>query len=122
MYSLLKRLCEPTKKRKKPSSVGKHVVPAFLYGIILFNRNKHMSALATRNRLFFKHSGTSAAVSISSLNHSGYICESSSSLLSGENSEILYYKIQTVCVIVCLCGIGSKTMRTTVMKLLQVTQ
>ena len=41
-------------------------------------------------------------------------------------NEILYYKIQSVCVIVCLsvcsCGIGSQTMRTTVMNLLQVTQ
>ena len=41
---------------------------------------------------------------------------------------ILYYKIQSVCVYACLSvsfswsGIGSKTMRTTVMKLLQVTQ
>ena len=39
---------------------------------------------------------------------------------------ILYYKIQSVCVCVsmyvCWSGIGSKTMRTTVMKLLQVTQ
>ena len=35
---------------------------------------------------------------------------------------ILYYKIQSVCLIVCSCGIGSQTMRTTVMNLLQVTQ
>ena len=39
---------------------------------------------------------------------------------------ILYHKIQSVCVCVsmyvCWSGIGSKTMRTTVMKLLQVTQ
>ena len=39
---------------------------------------------------------------------------------------ILHYKIQSVCVCVCkyVCwsGIGSKTMRTTMMKLLQVTQ
>ena len=37
-------------------------------------------------------------------------------------SFILYYKIQSVCVFVCLYGIGSQTMRTKVMKLLQVTQ
>ena len=93
MYGLLKRLCEPTKKRKKPSSVGNHVVPAFVYAVILFNRNKHMSALATRNGLFFKHIGTSAAVSISCLNVAvGIFCESSLSLLSGANSQILAKK------------------------------
>ena len=40
--------------------------------------------------------------------------------------KILYYKIQSVCVFVwlsvCPFGIGSQTMRTTVMELLQVTQ
>ena len=40
--------------------------------------------------------------------------------------KILYYKIQSVCVFVwlsvCPFGIGSQTMRTTVMNLLQVTQ
>ena len=36
--------------------------------------------------------------------------------------DILYYKIQFVCVIVCTCGIGSQTMHTTVMNLLQGTQ
>ena len=49
--------------------------------------------LATRNGLFFKHSGTSAAVSISCLNVAvGIFCESSLSLLSGANSQILAKK------------------------------
>ena len=45
---------------------------------------------------------------------------------ASSSAHILYYEIQSVCVFVsmwvCLCGIGSQTMRTTAMKLLQVTQ
>ena len=57
MYGILKRLCASSK-------IDRDEVAAFLYGVILFSRNKHMSAMGTRNGLFLKHSGTSAEVSI----------------------------------------------------------
>ena len=62
-------------------------------------------------------------VKIHSIFHSTML--KSKSLIKGplkNISSILYYKIQSVCVIVCTCGIGPQTMHTKVMKLLQLTQ